>query len=333
MALAVVAMHSNLVDNNSLINPLFCRIAVPYFFIASGFFMYEKCLVDTDAAVKKYNMRLMLPYIAFSLIWIIQYIIDGIIERTHVFKLLLSILQNILFFPRGALWYVWACIVALLLLKPFIKRRILPYAVCLGLLLYCVGLLANNYYFITDSIPVLKKIVDYYLVIFLTSNNGVFIGFIYIAIGMFIKQYYSKVTLSVVSIIAFVSFIVYYAEIIYVKSRNLISPIGDGAFYLSQIVFIPSLFLITTKISCNKIKRKFLDYAKNLSVGIYFLHVPLLWCITRFAKYCMPRIPILSNFAFMFDYGVVKFCSVVLISCTICIISYENNWKLVKYLK
>lgn len=54
------------------------RLAVPFFFVATGYFLtlkIKKCSNDIDAIYKKYIKRLLLPLTVFSLINIILEII------------------------------------------------------------------------------------------------------------------------------------------------------------------------------------------------------------------------------------------------------------------
>ena len=195
LAIFIVALHSSLVPVHSLLMTLLCRLGVPYFFVASGFFLQRKCIGrETGNAVKEYIKRLSLPYSVFSIIWIIQLLIDKIIARVGFQAFLLELIQSIIFYPGGALWYVWASIISVLMLYPFMRKKKLLLALPLGAALFMVGLLANNYYFIADESMWLKPIVDGYLRVCLVSNNAPFVGFVFLLIGMLICEYYEKIT-------------------------------------------------------------------------------------------------------------------------------------------
>ena len=68
LAIAIVAMHCALVPDHSLPMVLLCRLGVPYFFVASGFFLQRKCIEDqTGNAVKSYTNGCSCPMPFFLL--------------------------------------------------------------------------------------------------------------------------------------------------------------------------------------------------------------------------------------------------------------------------
>ena len=327
LAISVVAMHCALIPDNSVIMWLICRLAVPYFFVASGFFL-EKKLSGTakpKETVKGYIKRLMLPYVVFSAIWIIQLLIDDVIDGIGVQKSLIGLIQSILFFPRGALWYVWASIIGVLLLYPFIKKRKLLPALPLGVLFFMVGLLANNYYFIADGITWLKPVVDGYLDICLVSNNGLFVGFVFLLLGMLIQEYYEtlqkKIGVKIGSIILVLSCVMLIFEALFVQKKD--NSVGDGAFYLSQLIYVPAVFFLSTRIKCPHLCNKIITTAKWLSTGIYFLHVPILWIIHRSATYLFPHIPGFSRLSPLFDHAGICFLYCLVLCVAICLLVYR----------
>lgn len=325
LAIAVVAMHCTLIPDTSIIMWLVCRLAVPYFFVASGFFLKKKTEDNPKDAVKGYIKRLMLPYIVFSIVWIIQFVIDNAIEGIGFKDSIPVLIQNILFFPRGALWYVWASIIGVIMLYPFIKKRKLPIALPTGIALFAIGLLANNYYFIADSTAWLKPIVDGYLSIFLVSNNALFVGFVFLLLGMLLCEYYEmlqrKIGVKFWLMILIISGVLLGCEVMWIQKQG--NSIGDGAFYLSQLIYVPTVFFLTTRVKCPHLSRSLINTTKWLSTGIYFLHVPILWIIHRTATYVFPHIPGLSKLSPLFDHAGVCFLSCLVLCVAICLIAYR----------
>ena len=326
LAIAVVAMHCAIVPSGSYVMKLLCRLAVPYFFVASGFFLKNRCDSENcGEALRKYIKRLSLPYIAFSAVWILQLLVDNAIEGVDISKTVIGLIQNIVFFPRGALWYVWASMIGAVMLYPFIKKAKLVKALPLGVLLFAAGLLANNYYFLAAKSPVLKTAVDTYLRICLVSNNALFVGFVFLLIGMIISENYDRICKTInngTAIIILVSsavLLLFEASIIEGQANS----IGDGAFYLSQLIYVPAVFFLTTRIKCLSIGKRFVYTAKNLSTGIYFLHVPLLWIIHRSAAYLFPHIPGLRRIAPLFDHAAVCFAACLLGCTAVCFAAYR----------
>ena len=272
------------------------------------------------------HKRLFLPYAVFSIIWIIQLLIDDAIGGLGFWDSLIQLIQYILFYPRGALWYVWASIIGVLMLYPFMRKKKLLLALPLGAALFMVGLLANNYYFIADGSPWLKPIVDGYLEICLVSNNAPFVGFVFLLIGMLICEYYEKITERISFkgglFLLFISCALLIYEDSFLKSKA--NSIGDGAFYLSQLVYVPAVFYLTTRFKRPRISRELSTTAKNLSTGIYFLHVPILWIIHRTAAYVMPHTPGFKRAVPLFDHPSVCFASCFAMCLVICRLAYRH---------
>lgn len=255
-----------------------------------------------------------------------QLLIDDAIGGLGIWDSLIQLIQYILFYPRGALWYVWASIIGMLMLYPFMRKKKLLLALPLGAALFMVGLLANNYYFIADGSPWLKPIVDGYLEICLVSNNAPFVGFVFLLIGMLICEYYEKITERISFkgglFLLFISCALLIYEDSFLKSKA--NSIGDGAFYLSQLVYVPAVFYLTTRFKRPRISRELSTTAKNLSTGIYFLHVPILWIIHRTAAYVMPLIPGFKRAVPLFDHPSVCFASCFAMCLVICMLAYRH---------
>jgi hypothetical protein len=255
-----------------------------------------------------------------------QLLIDDAIGGLGIWDSLIQLIQYILFYPRGALWYVWASIIGVLMLYPFMRKKKFLLALPLGAALFMVGLLANNYYFIADGSPWLKPIVDGYLEICLVSNNAPFVGFVFLLIGMLICEYYEIITERISLKGGLFLLVISCALLIYEDSflKSKANSIGDGAFYLSQLVYVPAVFYLTTRIKCPRISRELSTTAKNLSTGIYFLHLPILWIIHRSAKYLLPHIPFLDRLAPLFDHAIVCFISCLILCFIICLLAYRR---------
>lgn len=232
----------------------------------------------------------------------------------------------ILFYPGGALWYVWASMIAVLMLYPFMLKKKLIHALPLGIALFMIGLLANNYYFLAASSSWLKPLVDGYLKICLVSNNAPFVGFVFLLIGMLLSEHYEMITetmgIKTGFALLFFSCVLLLFENSYIKNKDF--NVGDGAFYLSQLVYVPAAFFLSTRIRCRNISRAMAILAKNLSTGIYFLHLPILWIIRRSAKLLLPRVPGLSRIAPYFDHPSVCFVSCLALCLLICLLAYRR---------
>lgn len=277
-AIGIVAIHCNIFDNNGMISWLtlhgIFRLGVPFFFCVSGFLLYEKLLnTENDKEyIKKYIKRLFIPLI----FWLIINIPIKLFEykSNGILLIVIKLFRLLIFYPWGAMWYVLALIVSILLVYPLYKRDKLKLAVIIGSILYIFALLCNNYYFIIENTFV-QKIVDIYLFITTSARNGIFEGFYFVSVGIYINKmiYDKKINNKTNLIVLIFSYILLILEIILIKNYN---HKDDHSLFVMYIILIPSLIVFLQKYSL-KMNTKIL---RNYSSGIYFCHRFILGVIT-----------------------------------------------------
>ena len=145
-----------------------CRLAVPFYFVSSGFFLFRK-------------MPLYEPNIE--------------IIKDYCFKILRLLgIWTVLLFIGGAwhLWYLGAAVVAIILLSFCFHFRInLKYICAVAILLYIIGLLGDSYYGFAAPLAdftLFKYIFKGYEMAFSTTRNGVFMGFVFVLMGALFSQ-------------------------------------------------------------------------------------------------------------------------------------------------
>ena len=128
-AICVVCIHSELFKGTELyewVSPLFFRLAVPYFFIASGYFLGKKIYTDEkfNGFDKWWNYlkRLFQKLIVFEPISIILRFCIFLAAGLSLIEIGEKVIKSIIFYPWGALWYIQALIVAVFISIPFIKK-------------------------------------------------------------------------------------------------------------------------------------------------------------------------------------------------------------------
>lgn len=167
-------------------------MAVPFFFVASGFLLGNK-LNSTDREgqlvyLKKWIYRIGRLYLLWTLIYLPYAIYGFSLEKLSFIKSVAIYTRNIILVGENywswPLWYLLAMFIAgciiYLLLRINIQRR---YWYIIAVILAFGGVLidelhANNW-----------GGVNLYYSIFKTTRNGFFIGFPYIALGVFISSH------------------------------------------------------------------------------------------------------------------------------------------------
>lgn len=324
-AICIVILHTEvyklLPGNLSLLfEKCVLRLAVPFYFCISGFLLSEKLhssdTNDYKILIRNYLLRLLRPLIVFECINIVLESIKMHLQGYSVNKIIIDNIKHICFYPYGALWYLQASIVGVIIAYPFIIRRKINLALSLGSIGYIFALLSNNYYFLLyGSLKDMKKYIDSYLEMFISARNGLFVGFFMILLG--VKTYDFYINMKIRKKILFFCFVFLYSfYIMEVKQLKELYYADDGGLYVMHILVVPVLILILVNFKLNTKKTIVL---RNLSTGIYLLHrvVISIVYIINFNQRNLLSSPSIADF-----FVVLGVC------LAICLLIYKMNCKL-----
>ena len=140
-----------------------CRLAVPFYFVSSGFLLFRNTsfhAFDTDR-IRNYCLKLL------RLIGIWSILLANV-EARH-------------------LWYLHATVVAVVLLSLCLRFRLrLPLIWAAACVLYAIGLLGDSYNGLTAiwaDLSAFRFLSAGYSLFSHTTRNGIFMGFIFILMG------------------------------------------------------------------------------------------------------------------------------------------------------
>ncbi len=208
-AFLIVAIHTSPLMSFSpeadfIFTRIIARVAVPFFFMVTGFFLLSRIIPsqgarpETDTGkpageVKKFLKKTAILYGAAILIYFPINIYSGFFNEKHG---LTSLLKDI--FINGTfyhLWYLPAVITGVILIyiltAYFGKRNLF----LISLLLYGIGLLGDSYYGLTIKLPWLKNIYDSIFYLFDYTRNGIFYAPVFLVLGALIAKQNRKLTL------------------------------------------------------------------------------------------------------------------------------------------
>ena len=228
------------------------RIAVPFFFAASGFLLFRKIDINNInfERIKKYCYRLLL---------------------------LLGIWFVLLFVGNtDQLWYLGGSVIVTLILTMFLKKKI-PYKVIgiISIVLYIFGLLMDSYSGFIKSISIKTGLSCFYDFIKFfdsevsrTIRLGVFFAFVFFIMGVLFV--YKPIRMNIpVAIIGFiVSILLLIVEAYFVKIRR--TPL-DNNMYISLLPATFFLFYIATHLKLKD--RKIYSTLRAMGVLVFFLHL------------------------------------------------------------
>lgn len=229
-AVLVVIIHTKpLLDisdkANWFFSNSFLNLAVPFFFITSGFLLFEKLKSISDnaeknTAVKKYVAHLLKLYLIWSIIWLpiklLGWHTSGGIDKAD----LLDWVQA--FFLTGktgdAIWYLLAVAVCAIVAAWITRNGEKNFKLLLTVsgILYVLGVLLSSWYKVVEG----NFIVEWYYKIFLTTENGLLNGFLFFAVGACISKYGFKIPYKTALICAAIGFCVLVGEVILVYNMQ-----------------------------------------------------------------------------------------------------------------
>lgn len=199
------------------------RVAVPLFFVSSGFLFFRKVErknVNFDR-LKKYTFRL--------------------------FRLLG--LWTFLTFAgwNSHLWYLGAVALSILLLCfMFFEKISQLYIVIITISLYVFGLLGDSYYGFCEllkHIPLIKVFVSSYDNIFGTTRNGLFMGLVFVLLGALFAYKKIKINQKVAVIASSLSIVLVVLEAVFLKMYSAPKDYNMLISLVPASIFIFSFFI------------------------------------------------------------------------------------------
>ena len=193
MAIFVVAIHTHpytCIENTNLsfLVSKLISLAVPFFFVASGFFLWRKIdnaiYADKLQILKRWILRLVKLYVIWTLIYLPFTIYGYVVDGLSSLKALLVFVRNFLFVGENMyswpLWYLLAMITAGVIMYFMVYWRFKKnYIYAFALLALLLGIIIDN----TKGTSDLSLL---YFKLFHTTRNGLFVGLPYLIIGAII---------------------------------------------------------------------------------------------------------------------------------------------------
>lgn len=199
-ALLVISIHTapfiqvNETANFILVQ-IVARLAVPLFFLISGFLFFHKidpkrgCKDAQNLAhLKTYVLHILRIYIMWSLLYL-PILMFSWWKEGFAYTMLLRYLRDFLF--TGSYYHLWflpALCVSVPLVYFFYTKCSRKLMFFIALLLYSIGMLMNVYGDVLQTIPAIAGLYEGYLEIFVTARNGLFFGFMFVALGAILQN-------------------------------------------------------------------------------------------------------------------------------------------------
>ena len=251
---------------------IIARIAVPFFFMVSGFFI----LPSVSGKNKNYKpifksvKKLIRLYSIAILIYSPIYIYSGYISGN---KGILECIKDLLF--NGTfyhLWYLPAAIIGILLVSALLKKLSMLQVFIITILLYIIGLFGDSYYGVAQQIPIVKGLYNYIFMFFDYTRNGIFFAALFLTLGAMISRQKLKVNKEIM-MYGFIG-----SLLLMVIEGLLLNKFQVQRHSSMYILLLPVMYFLFQWILLWKTKnyKRF----RNISMIIYIIH-PLMIILVR----------------------------------------------------
>lgn len=272
-AVLVICVHTDPLfhyssTGNYFLVTVLARLAVPFFFVTSGFFFGNKIKLGHSS---ESELPILLPVIkrliALYIAWTMMYLPIQIYAWTRSggsWSYWLTYLQK-LFFEGSyyTLWYLTGLIFAMafsyLLFKIFKPGKVL----LITLMLYIVGTLLQSYYDVFES----ESLLSWYYSIFLTTRNGLFFGSLFVSLGIYMAHHKQNLSKKWNSRLFILFFILLTIEAFNLEDLDFTKGSGMWLMLVPTVFF---LFKILQKIHLRD--RRIYQYLRPLSFLLYVSH-------------------------------------------------------------
>lgn len=306
-AFLVIANHTSPLTDiggtaDFILTRIIARVAVPFFFMASGFFLYSK-MQDGKQNFNKLQAFIKKSAVLYSiaiLFYLPLNVYTGKVkEWTYLPNLLKALIFDGTFYH---LWYLPAAIMGASIVFLLLKKLKSEQAFIISLFLYIIGLFGDSYYGISESIPFLKAV---YQGLFLFSDytrNGLFLAPVFFMMGALISARTKIMPLKTCLAGLGASITLLLIEGLLLRSFNLQR--HDCMYFM----LLPCMYFLFQSLLLWRGESH--KYLRSLSMLIYLIHPAIIVVIRGFSKVTGSQSLLINN-------SIIHFMAVAIGSLTV----------------
>lgn len=251
------------------------RIAVPFFFVVSGYFLHSTI---KKGKFLSYEKKLIVTYALWSFIYIAYEALKNIKDINITKATILELLSNIFIKgTAGHLWYlpalIYCSLIIFLLQKLKIKKIILP----LSITVYVIGILGSGYSFIGKKTPIINSL--YQLSCYSEIMRIFIFGFAFLSLGYSISCKNISPSKKLTNIALPIIFLLFIIE------KLTIYKLFDSGQLLTAFLYPLSLLILTFLLNHPATKLSSISiYFRNAATFVYFSHLIIIDLLGHFVS-------------------------------------------------
>ncbi len=277
-ALLVVAIHISPLSAYSetgdfIFTRVIARVAVPFFFMTSGFFLISRYNYNYDK-LKTFIKKSAIIYGIAILLYIPLNIYSGYFTQEN---LLPKMIKDIIFDgTMYHLWYLPASMIGAAIAWFAVRRFGFKKAFAITLTLYVIGMFGDSYYGIVEKLPLLKSMYGYLFELSAYTRNGVFYAPVFIVMGGIIADRATPVSMGKSIVGLLISTTLLLAEGMVLHSYDLQR---HDSMYIS---LIPCMYFLFSALIHWRGYR--ISLFRTSALIIYIIHPMMIVLVRMFAK-------------------------------------------------
>ncbi|MFT4145941.1 MAG: serine racemase VanT catalytic subunit [Mobilitalea sp.] len=275
-ALLVVAIHiSPLSSYNEtgdfILTRIIARVAVPFFFMTSGFFLISKYSCNAEK-LGAFIKKTAFIYGIAIVIYIPLNIYSGYFTQENLIS---NVIKDIVFDgTMYHLWYLPASIVGAAMAWFLVKQFGFKRAFAIALILYFIGMFGDSYFGIAEKLPLLNSAYGYLFEVSDYTRNGIFYAPVFFVMGGIIAE--KSISLGKAMAGLIVSFTLLLIEGAILHSFDLQR--HDSMY----ITLIPCMYFLFTSLTHWRGYR--ISVFRTSALIIYIIHPMIIVLVRMFAK-------------------------------------------------
>lgn len=277
-AILVIAIHTSPLADFSetgdfILTRVLARIAVPFFFITSGYFLLSR-YHDSDRKFRHFLKKTGWIYGASILLYLPLNFRNGYFSQS---QLLPELLKDLIFDgTMYHLWYLPASMLGMLIAWKLVEKLDFSKGLVMALLLYLVGLFGDSYYVVVEKLPLLKAFYDRLFELFDYTRNGLFFAPVFLMLGGFIADERRKLSSVEAGVGFLISLGLLLAEALILHRHGFQRHDSMYVFLLPAMYFLFHLVLLW--------KGRRIPLLRLASLVVYLIHPLVIAAVWRFSS-------------------------------------------------
>lgn len=278
----VIAIHTSPLTSVSVIGDFIltravARIAVPFFFMVTGFFVLPKLLDDKENSninLLAFLKKTSLLYLLSMFIYLPINIYAGYFNDSFTIMMLVKdIILNGTFYH---LWYLPASILGVLLVYGISRKLKIKTLSGVVAFLYLMGLFGDSYYGLIKNTPLISVFYTFLFSIMDYTRNGLFFSPIFLTMGYLIYKNKTKYNSNFYLMGTFISISLLVTEALTLRSYD--AQRHDSMY----LMLIPCMFFLFNFLVC--LRGKGMKNLRTICMAVYIIHPFSIVLVRAFAK-------------------------------------------------